>query len=70
MGVLILELKQSLGGSHVWHKQIIYTPYSCEGYIDGYGDEIYYYAKSSIGWSQAFAGEIFKKAFFSQTLCN
>ena len=67
--VLILELKQNLGGSHVWHKQIIYTPYSCEGY-DGYGDEVYYYAKSSIGWSQAFAGEIFEKAFFSQTLCN
>jgi len=67
--VIILELKQSLGGSHVWYKQIIYTPYSCKGY-EGYGDEVFYYGKSSIGWSQAFAGEIYKKTFFSQPLCN
>jgi len=67
--VVILELEQSLGGTHIWHKQFIYAPYSCEGY-DGYGDEVYYYHKSSIGWSQAFAGEIYRKTFLSQPPCN
>jgi len=44
--------------SHIWYKQIIYTPSSCEGYY-GYGDEVFYYGKSSLGWNPDFAGQIF-----------
>jgi len=63
---IILQFKENLGGTHIWHKQMIFSPYSCEGY----NDEIEYHLTSTLGWSQAFSGDIYKKTFFSPALCN
>jgi len=66
---IILEIIEGLGGVHTWHKHIIFTPYSCEGY-EGYGDEIYYGSSSELGWNPLFSNQIFIKTFFSPIPCN
>jgi len=66
---IILEIVEGLGGVHIWHKHIIFTPYSCEGY-EGYGDEIYYGSSSEFGWNPLFSNQIFIKTFFSPIPCN
>lgn len=61
--VLVLELR---GGIHT---QIIFSPYSCEGY-DGYGDETYYAISHVFRWWPNFANEMYQKTFSSLPLCN
>ena len=61
--VLVLELR---GGIHT---QIIFSPYSCEGY-DGYGDETHYAISHVFRWWPNFANEMYEKTFSSPPLCN
>lgn len=61
--VLVLEVR---GGIYT---QIIFSPYSCEGY-EGYGDETYYGLSHVFRWWPNFANEMYEKTFSSPPLCN